>query len=367
MLNALPIGIVIHSRDAQKILYFNPSAKNLLGESLEIPKQQDHSGEYLSAKINPVLPAETPVIPPAKANIITPQNDEMDDKKNAPLTHEHTLIANIRDMHRIPKIQNDAHIEWTASVNQKYLHIVQFSLSVHQTQLTGYHIIDFTAQILEQKERARRARLEHLGEFSAKVAHEIRNPLACISGCNEMLELDAQTPQQKQIHEMMDGEISRLNCLLNDILLFARNPKLHPQPLKLKNIIESQKNRFLESAQHKNISFDLSVPDDMILTVDEASLRQILMTLWQNASEAMNGSGTITVHTTSDHALTIADSGPGIPANVLPHLFEPFYTTKPDGTGLGLATARQLAIDNNLSLDWSESQNAFILLPSTEG
>lgn len=370
MLNALPIGIVIHSCDAQKILYFNPSAKNLLGESLEIPKQQDLSGEYLSAKQTASLSIEPTNSASTTPNPMHPQNDETDDKKNAPLSHEHTLIANIRDMHRIPKIQNDSHIEWTASVNQKYLHIVQFSLSVHQTQLTGYHIIDFTAQILEQKERARRARLEHLGEFSAKVAHEIRNPLACISGCNEMLELDAQTPQQKQIHQMMDGEISRLNCLLNDILLFARNPKLHPKPLKLKAIIESQKNRFLESAQHKNITFDISVPDDIIFTADEASLRQILMTLWQNASEAMNGSGAIALHTTPNHALSIADSGPGIPANVLPHLFEPFYTTKPDGTGLGLATARQLAIDNNLSLDWSESKNAFILTRtshSTEG
>ena len=326
MLNALPIGIVVVDPQTHRVMYSNPSAGVLLGESLLIPERKSESAVHGNAPVR--LSASMPKMPPV-----------MRDSEQAP--------------------QQD--VEWTVLHGEKYLHIAQFSLDVQTTHFVGYQITDLTAQYHADLERSRHQRLEHLGEFSAKVAHEIRNPLACISGCNEMLQMDAQTEEQRQIHEMMNGEIARLNSLLNDVLVFSRRPKLVPVLLGIKDIVESQRARFLESPCARNMTLDVDIDEKLTCEADETSFRQILMTLWQNACDATEGSGTIVVSAHENLKIFVSDSGPGIPTEALAHLFEPFYTTKSNGTGLGLATARQLAFDNGLELRWSVDRKAFVI------
>ena len=160
---------------------------------------------------------------------------------------------------------------------------------------------------------------------------------------------------------MMNGEIARLNSLLNDVLVFSRRPKLAPVLLGIKDIVESQRARFLESPCARNMTLDVDIDEKLTCEADETSFRQILMTLWQNACDATEGSGTIVVSAHEDLKIFVSDSGPGIPTEALDHLFEPFYTTKSNGTGLGLATARQLAFDNGLELRWSVDRKALVI------
>ncbi len=252
---------------------------------------------------------------------------------------------------------------WIRLLGEKYLRMVQFDVNLTGIpDLAGYHISDITELHNAQCELLRRQRLEALGEFSAKIAHEIRNPLACISGCNEMLQIDTQDEEQKQILEMMGHEIERLNALINDILVFSRRPKLNPKPLNIRQILDAQKDIFVSDAANREIVIHLNVDNDFVITLDENSFRQIVMTLWRNSSEATQGTGVLSVSSSPECTeLLFQDNGPGLSDDAISHLFEPFYTTKSSGTGLGLSTARQLALDNEFDLCWDNERRGFVL------
>ena len=230
--------------------------------------------------------------------------------------------------------------------------------------LAGYYVTDVTSQKQAEIEKNHRQRLELLGEFSAKVAHEIRNPLACISGCHEMLQAEAQSEEQLQIHEMMGDEIERLNHLLGDILVFSRSPKLRFEKLSLSGLFQQQCDAFLSNPVMKNIHVHLEIPDDVELTADRTSMGQIIQTLWRNSAEAMNNTGSVYVVVSKDPLeIRFKDDGPGITDEIAGRIFEPFFTTKPNGTGLGLATASQLARDNHMELTWNAENQCFCLKP----
>ena len=308
MVNALPIGVVILNPMSGRLLYANPSAKQLLSDMMDSPELAQH--------------------------LSRPKGES----------------------------QESSH-SWIVEQNNRYLRVASFELPVDALgNLSGYHISDVTDVRYAQIERNRRQRLELLGEFSAKVAHEIRNPLACISGCNEMLQAEELSDERRQIQEMMGSEIERLNALLNDILLFSRKPKLNMVKLHPARLIERQRDIFLSDPDMQAIKIEIEVPDEIELIADENSLSQIVMTLWRNSSEATEGKGTFWVTTNEDKTeLVFKDDGPGLSKDVAANVFEPFYTTKSTGTGLGLSIARQLAIDNELTLRWDEVQKGFCI------
>ncbi|MBO4349859.1 MAG: PAS domain-containing sensor histidine kinase, partial [Proteobacteria bacterium] len=303
MLNALPIGIVITNPHNKRILYSNPSAKNMLGETLNT---------------------------------------------------EHSLADTA---------PNPEMTEWDLKYNDRYYQIASFNFPFgNENVFSGYHILDVTEERLAQMERAKQQRLTVLGEFSAKVAHEIRNPLACISGCNEMLQADSHNEEQREICQMMGSEIDRLNALLSDILVFSRQPKLVPVELFLRQVIEKQKSVFLRDPANREIVIDIDIPEDLQLHADETSFCQIVMTLWRNSCEATDGKGHLSVIASpSPFRILFKDDGPGISESDVARIFEPFYTTKDSGTGLGLAIGRQLAHDNGLELSWDSAEKGFVI------
>ncbi|MBQ1925840.1 MAG: hypothetical protein II180_06970, partial [Proteobacteria bacterium] len=119
---------------------------------------------------------------------------------------------------------------------------------------------------------------------------------------------------------------------------------------------------FESDPQSKGIVFKCSVPEDMVVAYDGNSMRQIMMTLWRNSSEAIGGKGEIRVRgTKTPMALYISDSGKGLSEAEASQAFEPFFTTKKSGTGLGLSIARQLALDNQSELSWDGTLKEFCL------
>ena len=307
VLEALPVGVMIVHPTSCELLFSNDYAKTCLGSELD----------RFAARLHELRPPEN--------------------------TWDHALDA----PHRI-------------------LQLSYFPITLENAlQLDGYHVTDVTTLRNAQKKAQQKQRLEYLGEFSAKVAHEIRNPLACISGCAEMMEADAQNDDQRQILDMMTTEIDRLNNLLKDILVFARTPKLNEEPLRIKSFLESQKAIFLQKQTASSATISIAGPDDLTITADKNVLAQIMMTLWQNALEAIPNNCEIRVTFDAQH-IEVTDNGPGIAEDVEPHIFEPFYTTKSSGTGLGLATARQLAREVNAALVYRRATNAFHLyVPET--
>lgn len=310
LLNAIPVGVIIVNPESGTRLYSNPAAKKLIidaGEPDEIEK------------------------------ILTPPSEI------------------IRD--------GAEDLTWISPFHEQFLRISKFEVSIlPQKVLAGYYLSDVTHQEKKQIEQNRRQRLEVLGQVSAKIAHEIRNPLTCISGCNEMLQSEIEDEELSQMTEMMGHEIDRLNNLLNDILVFSRCPKLSMSKFQVARTLELQRDIFLSDSTNQALMIELDVPNEMTLVTDENAFCQIVMTLWRNSSEAIKGAGKIMVWNEPElNALCFSDSGGGLSDDIADKVFEPFYTTKPSGTGLGLSTARQLAVDCNMMLSWDKTLKCFVL------
>ena len=198
-----------------------------------------------------------------------------------------------------------------------------------------------------EAERRRLDRLAALGEMSAVVAHEIRNPVAGIAVGVEYL--GRGIPEEsvhKQDVKMIMGEIERVNRILDDILSVARPFHLKLSIQAIPDIIEHVLHRYHTSFSNKAIHvIRRYAPSLPLVQVDRERMEQALTNLVLNAVEAMPTGGTLSLGlAASDRWLTItvSDTGPGIPPEIQRRIFEPFFTTKARGTGLGLAVARRV-------------------------
>jgi PAS domain S-box-containing protein len=205
-----------------------------------------------------------------------------------------------------------------------------------------------------EEERRRLDRLAVLGEMSAVVAHEIRNPIAGIAAGVEYLTRNT-TPGTPEFQgaTMIQHEIERVNRILEDILFVARPLKLNLSLQNLPDIIEDvlQRCRPQLEAGGVSVSVEYLTPPPP-LELDRQRLEQVLTNLIINAIQAMRHGGQLTLQTNlvrtpngaepKNVTLTISDTGPGIAPDTRRRIFEPFFTTKARGTGLGLAVARRI-------------------------
>jgi signal transduction histidine kinase len=191
--------------------------------------------------------------------------------------------------------------------------------------------------------------LASLGQLAAGLAHEIKNPLAGIQGAIELLRDEAPTDENRRLHDEMLGELRRVHGILQRLLESGR-----PAPLRLvatdvaRHLTETAD--LLAPALRRNgVTLTVEAADALPrIQVDPAKLRQVLVNLIQNASEAMVGRGgrvTLRASRLPEAAgvlLEVEDDGPGIPPAQQVNLFEPFFTTKFTGTGLGLSISKSL-------------------------
>lgn len=197
-------------------------------------------------------------------------------------------------------------------------------------------------------EQLRRAdRLSALGRLSAGLAHEIRNPLAAIEGAAEILEQDSLGPQARQeFLAIIRKECRRLNRLLTTLLDFARPRPPERRRVELERVFEDVVRLVQRSAEQKGIALRTQVaPDLPVLVADAEQLTQVLLNLTLNAVQAMSQGGEIRLEALPDPGgvrIAVRDQGPGIAEADLERIFDPFYTTRSEGTGLGLAVAHQI-------------------------
>jgi two-component system sensor histidine kinase PilS (NtrC family) len=200
------------------------------------------------------------------------------------------------------------------------------------------------SHLIEIEEQLRRNdRLVAVGQLSAGLAHEIRNPLASISGSVQLLlEGGSMSAHDQRLLQIVLREVERLNHLLSDFLMFARPtpPVLerHDLALIFDELIEIVKG----DPRFSRIQFLKEYRSGEFLC-DEGQLRRALLNLIINAAEALNGVGTIRLSADNSTALIrVEDSGPGLLPEAKKQLFNPFFTTKENGTGLGLATVHAI-------------------------
>jgi two-component system sensor histidine kinase HydH len=194
-----------------------------------------------------------------------------------------------------------------------------------------------------QKEIRRQEKLAALGGLAAGVAHEIRNPLSSIKGLATFFGAQfADGSEGKDAAGVMIEEVNRLNRAISELLDFARPADLKRQRTDIAPLITRSIQLIQQDAKSRNIRVDLKIGDDLgAVDIDPDRLSQCLLNLYLNAIDAMKDGGTLSVQcgADGDQALhiAVADTGPGIAADQLDKIFDPYFTTKKKGTGLGLA------------------------------
>jgi two-component system sensor histidine kinase PilS (NtrC family) len=241
-------------------------------------------------------------------------------------------------------------------ITQDGLHMI-LGFSAAPFEETDIHsasmIINFRdiTGLRRMEEALKRAdRLAALGELSARMAHEIRNPLAAMSGSVQMLaEHGSIAGNDGRLIEIVLRESDRLNKLITDFLTYARPPLPHKMPIDLKTIIEDLRLLLLSDNRFDNIEIVDRVPSHILIQADFHQINQVFFNLLHNSADAMPEGGTIVIESrflpsgadgfrkSPAVFISVTDSGKGIDAETAKHIFEPFWTSKDNGTGLGLA------------------------------
>ncbi len=203
----------------------------------------------------------------------------------------------------------------------------------------------------------RQDRLAAVGELAARMAHEIRNPLTSMAGSIEVLKNQLNLENQdRKLMEIVVRETDRLNFLLTDFLRFARPTAPQWEDIDLSNAIRETIELFSKSpGRNSAIEFDVELEEGILIRGDAKQISQMFWNLLKNASEAMPKAGVVKFSAVLEEAgrsvlVRIQDEGGGIPSEIEEQIFQPFFTTKVRGTGLGLATVRRVIEDHGGSI-----------------
>ena len=214
-----------------------------------------------------------------------------------------------------------------------------------------YH--DISERRMFEKEMARLDRLNLVGQMAAGIGHEVRNPMTTVRGFLQLLGDKEEFIQFKSYFELMIDELDRANSIITEFLSLAKNKTVDLKPLSLNSLIENLYPLIQADAMVCDKEINLQLQDTKVLYLDEKEIRQLILNLVRNGMEAMSGSGTLTIRTFMDAeavVLAVQDEGSGIKAESLEKVGTPFFTTKENGTGLGLATCYSITARHNAEI-----------------
>ena len=200
-----------------------------------------------------------------------------------------------------------------------------------------------------QQEVERTKRLASLGSLAAGVAHEIRNPLSSVKGfATYFRERLKDSPQDRDTATTMIQEVERLDRVIGQLLEFARPSTLKIKPVRVTDLIQHSLRLIEGDARTKGVDIKADLPANLPKApMDADRINQVLLNLYLNAIQAMDGGGVLQVKVSRDDArklttITVADNGRGILTADQERIFDPYFTTKSDGTGLGLAIVHKI-------------------------
>lgn len=229
---------------------------------------------------------------------------------------------------------------------------------------------------LEQKMRESE-KLAAIGKMAGGVAHEVRNPLSSIKGLALLLKNKfVAGSKERDTAQLLIQETERMNRTITEMLSFSRPISLKLQPVDVTTLLEKEVELIQAETLENNIEVLLTTSDDLKqIKGDKDRLTQLLMNVLLNSIQAMPDGGLITIEAENSASddfvqLTISDTGTGMDENVLSQVFYPYFTTKQQGTGIGLAISQKIILDHNGSISIASQQGkgtvVTIQLPSVD-
>lgn len=200
-------------------------------------------------------------------------------------------------------------------------------------------------QLMMQSEKLKLA-----GEIAAGVAHEIRNPLTVISGFIQMMNTDEKSPH-KPYMDLIHSEINRIELIIDEFLVLSKPEVAKLEQIEMKQLLADIQKLFSLECKQRNINLPILLNDiDVSIKGNLNQIKQVFINLIKNAIEATQENGEIKIELCKEDDfiyISIKDNGVGIPENVLNRIFEPFYTTKSKGTGLGMMITNKIVTAHN--------------------
>ena len=308
--------------EQKRIILFNPAAEKIFGMANQ---------EVIGKKIPDILPQIDGYIA-----------DTQDENKLIP-----SMFRNFSDI----KYQN-------VMGETLFLRFYMSPLVIPGTGQKGNILLfqDVTEMTEIEREMKRVEGLALVGELAAGIAHEIRNPMASISGSIQILKEEMDTDEvNRRLMDIILREIDRLNHLINDFLKYARPKPFELREFSLNQLITESLLLLKNSGKwNKNIELKTELDSMDKIVSDPEQIRQVIWNILLNAVEALPGKGALFVGTksvtTETHGgkgsdtieITVRDSGEGFTEKALAQMFSPFFTTKEEGSGLGLAIVKQI-------------------------
>lgn len=213
---------------------------------------------------------------------------------------------------------------------------------------------DVTEHKLFEKEIARLDRLGLVGQMAASIGHEVRNPMTTVRGYLQLYQRKLTSEKDSKTFSIMIEEIDRANAIITEFLSLARNKAVDLKKNNLNEIIKVILPLIQADALHRGNSINVEFGKIFDLRLDEKEIRQCILNLVRNALEAMPDGGAVTIKTYIENegvVLSISDEGKGLDSSTLDRLGTPFFTTKENGTGLGLPVCYSIVARHKAKID----------------
>lgn len=281
-----------------------------------------------------------------------------------------TILKNLirsdkfKELESLKGSQNPVHLGEITIVRESGLSItvegIVIPIIFEKEAAYQYIIRDITQRKEIEKEMARLDRLNLIGEMAAGIGHEIRNPMTAVRGFLQILGTKEECVKYKDYFDLMIEELDRANSIITEFLKLARNKTVEKKLFNLNDEIKTLFPLIQSDAMKsdKNIVLELEeIPD---LLMDEKEIRQVILNLVRNGLEASPAGSDLMIKTftvDNDVILAIKDNGKGINPDVLEKIGTPFFTTKDNGTGLGLAVCYSIAERHNAKIEIETGRN----------
>ena len=205
--------------------------------------------------------------------------------------------------------------------------------------------------------QAQQIKLAALGRLTANIAHEVRNPLSSISYATELLLEEEHAPAQARLFQIIMDNTARLNRIVQDVMQLNRRDRVQTESLRLADALHGFVIKLCQSEHVAQDIFYVETTSDCVINFDRGHLDQVLWNLCRNAlryCHKQTGSVKLRVLRPENDkvVLEVVNDGPSVDPDVVPKLFEPFFTTSVGGTGLGLYIARELCEANGATLEY---------------